>query len=164
MSNEMTTVLQWRTDLTNAADTLGETLTNLPTTELEDLESVLSTITSEMDDVVNSIPCEEGLVDFVEQLEQGGENAHDECYNVDDVAVTNEDLRNGSGASWDSVQSNQLIRFGDMADTLETVLEGTRIRWTRRAVKGMIAQLRDESFRPDQDLADYLDDGEKVAV
>ncbi len=78
------------------------------------------------------------------------------------MAVTTDDLHNGQGSSWDSVQSNQLIRFKNMADTLETVLEGTRIRWTRRAVKGMIAQLRDESFIPDQDLADYLDDDTEV--
>ncbi len=163
MSDEATTALGWHNSLSNAAGTLSETLTNLPTTELEDLESVLSTITSEMDDIVNSIPCEEGLVEFVEQLERSGEDAHNECYSMDDVAVTTDDLRDGhSGNYWDTVQTNQLIRFKDMADTLETVLEGTRIRWTRRAVKGMIAQLRDESFVPDQDLADYLDDGEEV--
>ena len=77
MSDPVTTATGWRDALSNSADTLSETLSNLATTQLEDLESVMSTITSEMDDVVNSIPCEEGLVDFVEQLEQGGENAHD---------------------------------------------------------------------------------------
>ncbi len=163
MSNPVATATGWRDALSNAAGTLNDTLRDLATTQLEDLESVLSTIESEMDDVVSSIPCEEGLVEFVEELERGDADVHDECYLMDDVAVTTDDLRNGSGGHhWDTVQSNQLIRFKDMADTLETVLEGTRIRWTRRAVQGMIAQLRDESFVPDQDLADYLDDNTEV--
>jgi len=151
--------------MSNACAILSETLTNLPTTELEDLEGVLADVENELNDVENSIPCEDGLIEFIVELEKGGEDVHDECCSMDEVAVTTDDLHNGSSTHhWDTVQSSQLIRFKDMADTLETVLEGTRIRWTRRAVKGMIAQLRDESFVPDQDLADYLDDNTEVKV
>ncbi len=156
MSVDIAEALGWRTQLIEHLSTLRSSLTDLSTTDLEDVADHINMMDSEMDDVDSAIPCEQGIVEFA----GGGDDAHDECYHADDVAVTTDDLRNASGSHWDTVQSNQLIRFSEMADTLETVLEGTRIRWTRRAIEGMISQLRDETFRPDEDLTDYLADEE----
>ncbi len=158
------TATGWRNALSIAAETLSQTLGNLPTTDLEDIGDALSTVESEMDDVVNAIPCESGLIEFVEELERGGEDVHDECYSYEDVALTYDDI--GTKNSWrDEVEeTHHLVRFGDMADTLEMILEGTRIRWTKRAITGMITQLRADEFTSGNDLADYLDDNEEVTV
>lgn len=158
------TATGWRDAMSNACSLLSETLSGLPTTELEDLEGVLSAVESEMNDVENSIPCESGLIEFVEELEKGGEDVHDECYTAEDVALTHEQLNIKNSWHDEVEESLSLVRFTDMADTLEMLLDGTRIRWTRRALVGMIDQLRHDVFTSNNDLTDYLDDNTEVKV
>lgn len=149
--------LGYRNNILAQATLVEDAVGDLEVATYEDIEEVVKRLRSEIDDLMNEIPCENGIIEFAQSMKD--ECDHGEFYHMDDVALTTDDLFGSWGNS--NILALNLIKMDDMADILIRVMEDTRIRRTRLAISGLIAELRKGGayFTIDEDTSYYIEQG-----
>ncbi len=154
MSEYTDDAIGWKNTIQAAIETVRAAFDRLGEATIDELDDANDSLESEIEDLEGSLPCDEGIVEFINSLESN----HDECYNMEDVAITVDQLHNEAhDGTWGIEGEHQLVSFNDLADVLGQLLDATKIRRTRIGLKGLILKLEDESFRSSDDTDEFVE-------
>lgn len=155
MTYSVNDALDYRNNIAGYASDLEDAIDELEVATYEDIKDAVEKCRSEIDELMGAIPCEEGIVQFAQDMANSCD--HEDYVYYEDVALTHDQLTGHWGN--DSILSLNLIKMDDIADILVSLMDDTRIRNTRLALAGLIAELRQGGawFSIKNDTQYYID-------